>query len=75
MPSLTPRQLEIVPLVAQGLKNGDIAVLTGTTEHDIKNYLRALYNKLGLWNRVELALWWVRREHENITQGPPRPSE
>jgi DNA-binding CsgD family transcriptional regulator len=30
----------------------------------VKNYLRLIYDKLGLWNRVELALWYEARQHE-----------
>jgi DNA-binding NarL/FixJ family response regulator len=40
----------------------------GTTEHVVKNYLRVIYDKLGLWNRVELALWYEARMHEGIGQ-------
>jgi DNA-binding CsgD family transcriptional regulator len=30
----------------------------------VKNHLRHIYDKLGLWNRVELALWYEARRHE-----------
>jgi hypothetical protein len=39
----------------------DVAHAIGTTEHVVKNYLRVIYDKLGLWNRVELALWYESR--------------
>jgi DNA-binding CsgD family transcriptional regulator len=32
----------------------------------VKNYLRLIYDKLGLWNRVELALWYEARQHEQL---------
>jgi DNA-binding CsgD family transcriptional regulator len=32
----------------------------------VKNYLRLIYDKLGLWNRVELALWYEARQHEQV---------
>jgi DNA-binding NarL/FixJ family response regulator len=54
----------VIELVAQGLKNGEVAREIGTTEHVVKNYLRAIYDKLGLWNRVELALWYEARKYE-----------
>lgn len=44
------------------MKNPQIAEVVGTTEHVIKNYLKAIYDKLGLWNRVELALWYVHEK-------------
>lgn len=58
------REYRIIELVAQGLKNRDVASEVGTTEHVVKNYLRVIYDKLGLWNRVELALWYEARRWE-----------
>jgi DNA-binding NarL/FixJ family response regulator len=58
------REQRVIELVAQGLKNSEVADAIGTTEHVIKNYLRVIYDKLGLWNRVELALWYEARRHE-----------
>ena len=59
------REQRVIELVAQGLKNREVAREIGTSEHVIKNYLRTIYDKLGLWNRVELALWYEARRHEN----------
>lgn len=63
----TPNEREnrVIELVAQGLKNRDVADAIGTTEHVVKNYLRVIYDKLGLWNRVELALWYESRRHQS----------
>lgn len=55
------RERRVIALVAAGLKNKDVAVEVGTTEHVVKNYLRVIYDKLGVWNRVELALWYEAR--------------
>jgi DNA-binding NarL/FixJ family response regulator len=60
------REHLIIRRVAEGCKNSEIAQDLGTTEHVIKNYLRLIYDKLGLWNRVELALWYVARQHEGL---------
>jgi DNA-binding NarL/FixJ family response regulator len=60
------REQRVIELVAQGLKNKEVACEIGTTEHVIKNYLRTIYDKLGLWNRVELALWYEARRHEGL---------
>jgi len=60
----SPRQQQVIEFVAQGLKNSEVAELMGTTEFVIKNHLRVIYDKLGLWNRVELALWYEARQHE-----------
>jgi DNA-binding NarL/FixJ family response regulator len=56
------REQRVIELVAQGLKNCEVAKEIGTTEHVVKNYLRVIYDKLGMWNRVELALWYVSRQ-------------
>ncbi len=58
------RERQVIELVAQGLKNREVADAIGTTEHVVKNYLRIIYDKLGLWNRVELALWHEARRQE-----------
>jgi DNA-binding NarL/FixJ family response regulator len=62
------REQLVIELVAQGLKNREVAESMGTTEHVVKNYLRVIYDKLGLWNRVELALWYEARRHEGAAQ-------
>ena len=62
------RERRVIQLVAQGLKNREVAQAIGTTEHVVKNYLRVIYDKLGLWNRVELALWYEARKFEQAAQ-------
>ncbi|MBZ5571263.1 MAG: helix-turn-helix transcriptional regulator [Acidobacteriia bacterium] len=62
------REARVIALVAQGLKNSEVAEVIGTTEHVVKNYLRVIYDKLGLWNRVELALWYEARRHEGLVR-------
>jgi DNA-binding NarL/FixJ family response regulator len=54
---LTKREWSVIALVAEGLNNGMIAKRVGISEMVVKNVLRSIYDKLGLWNRVELALW------------------
>jgi len=60
----TTREYRVIELVAQGLKNAEVAKAVGTTEYVVKNYLRSIYDKLGLWNRVELALWYEAHRFE-----------
>ena len=64
----TEREHRVIELVAQGLKNCEVAEIIGTTEHVVKNYLRVIYDKLGLWNRVELALWYEARRHDSTVR-------
>ncbi len=65
----SPRQQQVIELVAQGLKNSEVAEVIGTTEYVVKNHLRIIFDKLGFWNRVELALWYEARKHERLADG------
>jgi DNA-binding NarL/FixJ family response regulator len=56
---LTPKELRIVALIVQGYKNKEIADQLGTTEQVIKNYLRNVYDKIGVSDRLELALFTI----------------
>jgi DNA-binding NarL/FixJ family response regulator len=56
---LTPKELKIVSLIVQGCKNKEIAVRLCTTEQVIKNYLRSIYDKTGVSDRLELALFTI----------------
>jgi len=55
-PTLTPRERELVELVRQGLRNRDIASKLGVTEGTVKVYLHAIFDKVGVDNRTELAM-------------------
>jgi DNA-binding NarL/FixJ family response regulator len=59
---LTPKELKIVALIVQGYKNKEIAVKLGTTEQVIKNYLRNVYDKIGVSDRLELALFTIHHK-------------
>jgi DNA-binding NarL/FixJ family response regulator len=63
--TLSTRQQKVIELVAQGLKNSEVAEIIGTTEFVVKNHLRVIFDKLGFWNRVELALWYEARRRES----------
>jgi DNA-binding NarL/FixJ family response regulator len=56
---LTPKEMKIVALIVQGCKNKEIALRLGTTEQVIKNYLRSVYDKTGVSDRLELALFTI----------------
>jgi two-component system nitrate/nitrite response regulator NarL len=55
-PPLTRRERELIELVRQGLRNRDIAAELGVTEGTVKVYLHAIFDKLQVANRTELAL-------------------
>ena len=54
---LTSKELQVAGLVWQGLTNREIARAIGTTEQVVKNYLRHTFDKLGVWSRLELAIY------------------
>jgi len=62
MTRLTPREAEVVHLLADGLSTRDIGRKLTLSEHTIRNYLSSIYDKLGVSSRVELALYAVARE-------------
>jgi len=53
----TPRQREIIMLVARGYSNREIAKSISMGEQQIKNYLRGIYRETRLANRTELVVW------------------
>jgi DNA-binding NarL/FixJ family response regulator len=63
---LTPKETLIVSCVTQGMKNKEIAQRVGTTEQVVKNYLRKVYDKLGVADRLELALYCL---HNRVLEG------
>lgn len=65
---LTPREEQVVALVAEGLSNRQIATELKLSEHTIKKYLFRIFEKLGISSRVELVLYAVRN-------GDPRGAE
>lgn len=54
---LSYTEIRIATLVWQGQTNPEIARAVGTTEQVIKNHLRDVFDKLGVWSRLELALY------------------
>jgi DNA-binding NarL/FixJ family response regulator len=59
---LTPKEMRIVALIVQGCKNREIALRLKTTEQVIKNYLRSIYDKTGVSDRLELALFTIHHQ-------------
>lgn len=61
-PRLSPKELAIIAHITQGKRNKEIAFSLGTTEQVIKNYLRKIYEKLGVSDRLELALYCLHHQ-------------
>ncbi len=64
---LTPREEEVVRLVAEGMRNRDVAQKLNVSEHTVRNYLFRVFEKLGVSSRVELVLYALSR-HEPALQ-------
>ena len=62
--ALSQREREIVVLVAQGFKNKEMAERMFISEQTVKNHLHNIFDKLGVSDRLELALYAI---HHNLT--------
>jgi two-component system, NarL family, nitrate/nitrite response regulator NarL len=69
---LTPREIEIISVVIGGSSNGDIAARFSISEKTVKHHLTNIFDKLGVSNRLELALFAV---HHRIGIRPPGAAE
>jgi len=61
-PRLSEKELSIISCITRGMRNKEIAYQIGTTEQVIKNYLRKIYDKLGVSDRLELALYCLHHQ-------------
>ena len=69
-PRLSPKEMSIISYISQGKRNKEIAHHVGTSEQVIKNYLRKIYDKLGVSDRLELALYCL---HHDLQKGGAVP--
>ena len=70
---LTPKEMQIVALIVQGCKNRQIATQLNTKEQVIKNYLRSIYDKTGVSDRLELALFTIH--HKVLAEAAARAGD
>ncbi|HEX8814518.1 MAG TPA: response regulator transcription factor [Terriglobales bacterium] len=68
---LTPREEQVVALVADGMSNRDVARELRLSEHTIKKYLFRIFDKVGVSNRVELVLYAVNHAHSTQAEWIP----
>lgn len=54
---LSAKEIQIAILVWEGLTNREIGKIVGTSEQVIKNHLRSTFDKIGVWSRLELAMY------------------
>ncbi|MFZ0272824.1 MAG: response regulator transcription factor [Acidobacteriaceae bacterium] len=75
-PRLNQKEMLIIAGITQGKRNKEIAYQLGTTEQVVKNYLRKIYDKLGVSDRLELALYCLHHQlHKNAAEAESRPVE
>ena len=57
---LSPKELQVLRLVASGRSNTEIAALLGNSEGVIKNHCSAVFSKMGVRDRTQAAVWAVK---------------
>jgi DNA-binding NarL/FixJ family response regulator len=67
---LTRREGQLVALVAKGLKNKEIATALDISDATVRIYLSALFRKLGVKDRYELAIYGMKNMPEYSTDAP-----
>lgn len=63
---LTPRECEVLRLMAQGLSNSEIAATLFISRHTVKNHVSSIYRKLGENDRTRVALIAVGEKMVNL---------
>lgn len=71
---LTPKEVQIAILVWGGLTNREVGRITGTSEQVIKNHLRNTFDKLGVWSRLELAMYVASHGGKNWPDADGAPA-
>jgi DNA-binding NarL/FixJ family response regulator len=59
---LTKRELQVVSALVEGQSNKDIAATFGVSEYTVKHHLTNVFDKLGVYNRLELVLFAIRHQ-------------
>ncbi len=71
---LTRKEAQVATLVWQGLTNKEVALTIHTSEQVVKNYLRSIFDKIGVWSRLELAMYVAQHGGDNwLLESPHAP--
>ena len=70
---LTPHELRVIAFVVQGYRNREIATRMGATEAAVKNSLRKIFDKTGVFDRLELALYVIHHRVLKLSMSGARP--
>lgn len=65
---LSPRELEVLQLISSGMTNGEVAARLHVTVHAVKFHLAAIYRRLGVSNRTEAAVTYLRAQAQSFDQ-------
>ena len=71
--SLTPREVDVLALVSQGLSNEEIAEALFLSINSIKSYIRIAYRKIGVTRRSQAVAWGLQRGLDHHTARLPEP--
>lgn len=72
---LSPREAEVMELVADGLSNGEVATRLFVSEKTVKNHVNSLFAKLGVTTRSQAIVLWLRPGHAPGSGGPEGPGK
>ena len=67
-PNLTEREQQVLSLIGQGLDNSDIAQKLDLAEQTVRNYASSVYEKIGVSNRAQAAIWTLENSLEEIAE-------
>jgi DNA-binding CsgD family transcriptional regulator len=65
-PKLSPRELEVLAMTSEGLTNREIASRLVVSVHAVKFHLASIYRKLGVSNRTEAVVWYLKSEPVHV---------
>jgi NarL family two-component system response regulator LiaR len=68
-PPLSPREVELLQLIAQGLSNEEIAELMSVSVNSVKSYIRSAYRKIGVTRRTQAVLWALSHDLDAMPGG------
>ena len=71
---LSPREAEVLRLVVEGLLNKQIASRLGITERTVKAHLTSAYQRIGVADRTQAALWAQRHDLDGVRPAQPSPA-
>lgn len=69
---LTPRELEIVGAIVDGQSNRDIALNYSISEYTVKHHLTRIFDKVGVFSRLELAMFAIHHGLQDLVQETTR---